>query len=261
MPPEKLEPESIDELTLLMSQGKLDFFSCPQGMVNHVSCHGLMPKKTADGSRHLRFTRDVNSVLEDSGEEDSNGSRRRKRNRNRIGPSDLLSTSHDPGNFEDLFCEFDHGLYMFEPRIKYSKEDKPRNEYFARMNLAQLQKMGEECGFCSTLAQGVIGWKWIWRGPFNKYRYCDNVYKNRFTFPNGSHVALFHAADRGQFDERFHPGPLADEEVALYISFCKGKRTLEVTVQKYPPPDMKKIMSLMTLEYFVEEGRCLNPNL
>jgi hypothetical protein len=248
MASESLEVDDMDELTQLFQQGKLDFFSCPPGMMNHVACHGLMPKKTADGSRHIRFTREPDSALYDDDEPEA---KERKRRKNDPHPF-MLSTSHDPGPFRNLFCEFDHGVFDFAPR----RVDQRRSttSYFARMNLAQLDFMGEECAFCSVLAQAVRRWKWIWGGPMNKYRYSDKVWECRHLFPDGSVSKVFDAADRGEYDERFYPGPMLDEEVALYISFARGKRTLEIVVQKYPHPDLERMMSLMTLEFFVELG-------
>lgn len=87
----------------------------------------------------------------------------------------------------------------------------------------------------------------------NKYRYCDVVWENRHLFKNGpSH--MFAAADEGHYDDRFDPGPLRNEEVALYVSTSRTGQTLQVNIQQYPLAGtaMKRMMSLMVLEFYVE---------
>ena len=227
-----------DDFIEQYKRGDIVFLSMPRGMGNHVGCYGLMPKKTPDGSRVIRYTSNPSSLLDDAKHDN--------------GPSDKIHLSHLPGRFNDLCCEFNHGIH--ETEFSRKARDDPEHAFSARMNLAQLEAMASRCGFCSVLAQGVKGWRWIWEEPMFKYRYCDNIWNNQHLFGDGSHMALINAVDAGHFEKAFLPGPASDEEVALYVTFTKDSNTVEVVVQKYPARGMRKMTSLMTLEVFIERG-------
>lgn len=248
MPPPPLTDEQLDLVVGQMLAGDVSYIQCPQAMVNHVECYGFMTKKTADGSRVIRYKTDARDMLDEmNGKPNSMN-----------GPSDTIDISHPPGTFADVFCEFNHGVHelFVEPDVNRSGAPRQRSQdsFTAWLSLAQLKDLGQECGLCSALAQGVERWKWIWQGPMNKYRYCDMVWDNRHLLHQGGHMQLFAEADEGHYDERFIPCPVKDGEVALRISFSRDKQTLEIYVQKYAHPPMKKRTGLLTLEVFVDHG-------
>ena len=247
MAPPPLTDEQFDYVVGGMLAGDFVYMSMPKGMSNHAECYGLMPKKTADGSRVIRYSEDPHSLTTEA------------RNRPIIEGASI-QISHALGTFSDIFCEFNHGVQDVRAESELDASGRQRSRrsdaFHARLNLAQLRLNSEVCALCSVLTQGIDRWRWVWQPRLNKLRYCDEVYRKRHLLPAGNYMELFAGADDNRYDQRFLPGPLRDDEVALYIDFTRDERTLRVNVQKPPTAEMstRRMTSLMDLEVFIEVG-------
>ena len=244
---EPLDDDVRDRVLGMMLAGEASYTLVPQPMLNHAQCHGLLTKKSPDGSRVVRYKTDAMAMRDEMDKMDPND-----------GPEDFIELSHKPGTFADMFCEFNHGVHELSHGADTDRYGNPsrrsEDNFFARLNLAQLRDMEEKCALCSVLVQGIDRWRWVWQPKMMTQRYCDVVWSNRHRLGEGEDMELFHGADAGHFDERFLPGPLRDEEVALYVSFSRTKRTVEVNVQKYPHPPFRRRTGLVTLEVFIDQG-------
>ena len=214
--------------------GDMAFMQCPAGMSNHVNRYGLLTKKTVDGTRHIRYTTNSKSLLEEK----------------KVGrqPEDPIHVSHHPEDIGTSFCGFNHGI----DDMTHGIEEHPR-AITSTMSLAQLRRMGRVCAFCDILTQGIYSFNWLWQPQLEKLLYCDTVFQNRERLGKAEMMRLLHAVDNGSYyDERFIRREITDSDVGLFI---KMDKTLEVNVQKYPCPGMDgKMGGLDTLEFYMQPG-------
>ena len=226
---------SEDELVEIYKRGELRFLEIPTAMINHVFRYGLLPKKSPDGSREIRSIFSDITALEDKS--------------STWKPTDPIRLSHRANTVKHLFCGFEHGPH----KLTHMTQTLP-NHFNARMSLAQLRELAQNCLFCEILVVGIDRHRGLWQPPFEKRRYQDNVYNRRDDIECNEYWALLTAADNFDFDDRYMLNSVSDKEVALSVDYISNDPGVTVRVQKYPHPDFDRMETQLVLEFFVADG-------
>jgi hypothetical protein len=201
-------------------------------MESWISRNGLLPKKTTDGTRWIRMTKNYpggESVY-----------RRNPRTHSPSGSRIIHRDDEDP--VPGKCSTFIHPPLGSE--LEYRNEDLSESGYHVETTLARLITGSKNCEFCCILLQGIYEFWDDWKPKWNELRWIENQF-----------VQYRHMVD--DIPDVFPEAEVEEEVMIVYVAFGKRKKHLHVIL--YVPPisyaGVSRRERVSELDFYTGEGK------